>query len=115
MRLAWLLAVALALPAVPAQASSTGTWHSHSRHHHSTNGSHKKCTTCTRDSHGRIVRSERAKGDFMRQTGHPHGWVGHVVDHRLALECGGRDVPANMQWQTTAEAKAKDRTERTCR
>ncbi len=39
------------------------------------------------------------------------GWV---VDHIIALECGGPDDPSNMQWQTTADAKAKDRWEGNC-
>lgn len=37
---------------------------------------------------------------------------GFVVDHIQALDCGGADRPENMQWQTVAEAKAKDRIER---
>ena len=37
---------------------------------------------------------------------------GYVVDHVHALECGGADAPSSMQWQTTAAAKGKDRTER---
>lgn len=37
--------------------------------------------------------------------------AGHVVDHKKALACGGADRPRNMQWQTIAEAKAKDRWE----
>ena len=48
----------------------------------------------------------------MRQTGHPHGWPGHVVDHRIPLACGGADALSNMQWQTIEEAKAKDKVER---
>lgn len=48
----------------------------------------------------------------MRQTGHPHGWPGHVVDHIKPLACGGADDPSNMQWQTIAEGKAKDKVER---
>jgi len=44
-------------------------------------------------------------------TGHPHGWKGHIVDHRRALVCGGLDAVSNMQWETIAEAKAKDRWE----
>jgi len=48
----------------------------------------------------------------MRQSGHPHVWPGHVVDHRVPLACGGADAPSNMQWQTTEEAKAKDKVER---
>jgi hypothetical protein len=35
-----------------------------------------------------------------------------VIDHIIPLACGGADTPANMQWQTVAEAKAKDKTER---
>lgn len=37
---------------------------------------------------------------------------GYIVDHINALACGGPDTPANMQWQTVPEAKAKDRWER---
>jgi hypothetical protein len=36
---------------------------------------------------------------------------GYVVDHVKALKRGGADRPSNMQWQTTAQAKAKDRRE----
>jgi hypothetical protein len=64
-----------------------------------------------RDEHGRIVRSESAKREFMRMTGFPHGRPGYVVDHITALKRGGADEPGNMQWQTIAEAKAKDRWE----
>jgi 5-methylcytosine-specific restriction endonuclease McrA len=78
--------------------------------------SHPRATPPTtpraRDSHGRFKRSETAKDQFLRQTGHPHGWPGHVVDHRVPLACGGADAPSNMQWQTTEEAKAKDKVER---
>jgi len=48
----------------------------------------------------------------MRQSGHPRGWPGHVVDHIVPLSCGGADAPSNMQWQTTQEGKAKDKSER---
>jgi hypothetical protein len=37
---------------------------------------------------------------------------GYVVDHVKPLACGGADAPWNMQWQTKANAKAKDKTER---
>lgn len=41
---------------------------------------------------------------------------GYVVDHIKPLCAGGADRPSNMQWQTIAQAKAKDRVERTqCR
>ena len=37
---------------------------------------------------------------------------GYVIDHIKPLACGGPDRPSNMQWQTTADAKAKDKWER---
>jgi hypothetical protein len=37
---------------------------------------------------------------------------GYIVDHVIALDCGGRDLPSNMQYQTLAAAKAKDKWER---
>jgi len=69
-------------------------------------------TPGARDRRGRIKRSEDAKRAFERQTGHPHGWAGHVVDHVKPLACGGADAPSNMQWQTVEAGKAKDRVER---
>jgi hypothetical protein len=36
------------------------------------------------------------------------GWI---VDHKEPLCAGGADKPANMQWQTVADAKAKDKLE----
>lgn len=60
-----------------------------------------------------------AKRDFKRQ--HPcpangrttGGCRGYVIDHIRPLACGGVDAPTNMQWQTAAEGKAKDKWERT--
>ena len=66
----------------------------------------------SRDRRGRLKRSAAAKDAFMRVTGHPRGWPGHVVDHRVALACGGSDTPSNMQWQTIESARAKDKIER---
>jgi hypothetical protein len=41
---------------------------------------------------------------------------GYIVDHVVPLCAGGADYPGNMQWQTVAEAKAKDKEEwRLCR
>ena len=37
------------------------------------------------------------------------GWV---VDHIKPLCAGGADRPSNMQWQTVAEGKKKDKLER---
>jgi hypothetical protein len=39
---------------------------------------------------------------------------GYVIDHVCPLACCGADAPSNMQWQTKAEAKAKDAWERDC-
>jgi hypothetical protein len=64
-----------------------------------------------RDTQGRIKRSESAKHAFMRMTGYPHGRPGYVIDHIIPLKRGGTDDPRNMQWQTIAEAKAKDKWE----
>lgn len=63
-------------------------------------------------------RSLAARAEFVRvhhcpATGRPKGACpGWVVDHVIALACGGADAPANMQWQTVDDAKAKDKWER---
>lgn len=59
-----------------------------------------------------LDRSAAARRRFLRQTGYPNGRPGYIVDHIIPLACGGPDEPSNMQWQTVAEAKAKDRIER---
>ena len=76
-----------------------------------------RCTTCARDPNGRIKCDPAARRVFHRQhpypaTGRTTGACpGYVVDHIVALKRGGADAPENMQWQTTAGAKAKDRIE----
>ena len=37
---------------------------------------------------------------------------GYVIDRIVPPVCGGAEDPANMQWQTIAEAKAKNKWER---
>ncbi len=64
-----------------------------------------------RDSKGRIERSSAARREFETTTGYPHGRPGYVIDHIVPLKRGGCDCPSNMQWQTIADAKAKDRWE----
>ena len=66
----------------------------------------------------RIKRSAAAKRAFQKSspcpaTGKTTGpCKGYVIDHVKPLACGGADAPSNMQWQTTAAAKLKDKTER---
>jgi hypothetical protein len=38
-------------------------------------------------------------------------YPGYVVDHIVPLKRGGADAPSNMQWQSIADAKAKNRVE----
>lgn len=70
---------------------------------------------------GRIKRSGAAKDAFKRENpcptnGNTSGSCrGYVIDHVKPLECGGADNPSNMQWQTVADGKLKDKTERYCR
>jgi len=71
-----------------------------------------QCVTCQRDRAGRIARDAKARREFMRRTGFPRGRPGYIVDHIVPLACGGPDKPSNMQWQTVAEARAKDKQER---
>ena len=65
-----------------------------------------------------IKRSAAAKSAFERtnpcpSTGRSSGACkGYIVDHVKPLACGGADAPNNMQWQTVAAAKAKDKVER---
>jgi hypothetical protein len=66
----------------------------------------------------REYRSQTVKHEFQRQhpcpsTGRTTGACpGYIKDHIRALDCGGPDAVSNMQWQTVAAAKAKDRWER---
>lgn len=66
----------------------------------------------------RIPRSTAAKNAFARAHVCPSTGLyrlpckGYVVDHVKALACGGADAAYNMQYQTIAAGKAKDRIER---
>ena len=66
----------------------------------------------------KTYRSLEVKHAFQRlhpcpSTGRTTGACpGYIKDHIRALDCGGPDAVSNMQWQTVAEAKAKDKWER---
>jgi len=63
-------------------------------------------------------RSYKAKAEFKQR--HPCPANGatkwrceaFIIDHIKPLACGGADGPESMQWQTEADAKAKDKWER---
>jgi hypothetical protein len=63
-------------------------------------------------------RSQKAKSIFKfsnpcPSTGRNKGTCpNYIIDHIKPLACGGLDEASNMQWQTKAEAKAKDKWER---
>lgn len=70
------------------------------------------------DAQGKEHRSHASKSAFQRvtpcpSTGDRRGRCpSYVIDHIKPLCAGGADAPSNMQWQTVADAKAKDKLER---
>ncbi len=58
------------------------------------------------------ARSAAVRKEFMKKSGHPNGWTGHVVDHIVPLCAGGPDAVENMQWQRADVALQKDRYEK---
>ena len=70
-----------------------------------------------RDHRGRIARSATARQQFRHTNPCPAPGAngrtcpGYVIDHIVPLKRCGTDTPANMQWQTTRDARAKDRWE----
>lgn len=64
------------------------------------------------------ARSQTAKNEFKHlypcpaNGNHKGPCPGYVIDHITPLACGGADAAENMQWQTVAEGKAKDKWER---
>ena len=69
-------------------------------------------------SNAEYHRSQKAKAIF--KFSHPCPATGrnrgscpdYIIDHIKPLACGGEDSPNNMQWQTKADAKTKDKWER---
>ena len=85
--------------------------------HSGTHSGSKSAPGVKRDSNGQIARSPEQKAAFKKShpcpsTGRKSGACpGYVLDHVVPLKRGGADRPDNMQWQTTAAAKAKDKIE----
>lgn len=115
-----LLLTLLLLCAIPASARGG---HSSYRASSTPRAYHARSTTRAYHAprttrHAEKKRSIAAKDAFKREqpcpsTGRSSGRCpGYVVDHRVALACGGADDPSNMQWQTTTAARLKDKTER---
>ena len=104
-----LVMVATAIAASPA-VGKDGSSHDSTYRSHAAQG-------VARDSRGHIARTEQARVEFKKahpcpSTGKAYGACpGYVIDHVTPLKRGGSDAPANMQWQTTAEARAKDKWE----
>lgn len=77
---------------------------------------------CYGDGHN-AHRSMQAKRIFMNAHPCPGGvdrgktnkCAGYIIDHICPLECCGPDVASNMQWQTKADSKAKDKWEGNCK
>lgn len=71
-----------------------------------------------RDANGKIARSTAAVNAFKKANPCPATGVastkscpGYIVDHIQPLCACGADAPSNMQWQTLADSKAKDKLE----
>ena len=118
------LILALSSPLLCARSSHSNTnrsaaYHAHGKHFSSGRTGHhfNRASGVTRDSRGRIKRDPKARQAFVNShpcpsTGRSRGACpGYVVDHIKPLKRGGADSPSNMQWQTTAAAKAKDKWE----
>jgi hypothetical protein len=69
------------------------------------------------EHHGKHARSREVTAEFEREnpcpaTGKRYGACpGYIKDHIHALCIGGVDEVSNLQWQTKADAAAKDRWE----
>ena len=71
------------------------------------------CLSAQGMPHSRVQRAAFQKAHPCPANGKMRGACpGFVVDHIWPLACGGEDHPRNMQWQTVADGKVKDRWER---
>lgn len=96
-------------------AATTGARHRQTAHEAA--GTHDAAQVLRRDKNGKIARDRNARAAFVRAnscpaTGKTSGACpGYIVDHVVPLKRGGPDSPTNMQWQTKADAAAKDKVE----
>jgi hypothetical protein len=74
-------------------------------------------TVTLAEARSRSVAAEFQRKDRCPSTGKTKGACpGYIKDHVKPLCAGGADAISNMQWQTIADAKDKDRWERSiCR
>jgi hypothetical protein len=74
------------------------------------------CPASAKEDRSREVTREFQREQPCPATGGRRGRCpGYIKDHIVPLARGGPDAVENMQWQTVAAAKAKDRCERrTC-
>ena len=113
-----LAAIAFAVAIAFSGQSGTKGSHGHSSGaSHSHGNSSRAAPGVQRNSRGKIARSARARGEFKKSHPCPStgrsagGCPGYVIDHVTALKRGGADAARNMQWQTTAAAREKDKWE----
>ena len=71
------------------------------------------CAVVAREHRSHAVLLEFQRQHPCPSTGQTTGRCpGYWRDHIRPLACGGADAVANLQWQTIAEAKDKDKWER---
>ena len=71
--------------------------------------SHEWHSGVQRDRDGRIMRSQSAKREFLREKGLKKIPNGMNIDHIIPLFAGGCDCPANMQLISISEHRRKTR------
>lgn len=107
---ACLVALSCHSPVIAKGGGAYGSFSTGTHGHHAALG-------VARDSYGHIARSTKAKDEFKQAhpcpaTGAASGACpGYVIDHVTPPKRGGADAPVNMQWQTDAAAREKDRRE----
>ncbi len=70
--------------------------------------SSRYCSTCARDSRGRIQRSSSERMKFLHSLGLTHTPPGMQVDHIVPLARGGADSVSNMQLIPRDSAKERN-------